>query len=400
MPFFAYDAAYDQGVVLANGRVVDPLGVHAEDTVIVIRDNAIRAICDAGEAAALFPEARTVDLQGLHVSAGFIDMHAHVGGSIGLPPDEIGVRAGVTTLLDCGSAGADTLHSLLETVRECDTEVFALLHIARCGIPRGLREAEDLAGLDIGAAVSAAKALPSLVRGIKVRIDTPIIGDNSLVPAIRAKKAACRAGLPLMIHIANEPPLLRDMLELLDAGDMVAHCFTGRTAKIVDGNGNIRGCALAARERGVFFDVAHGGGSFSIDSARRAVKAGFAPDTISSDLHLLSRDNNVFSLAVTMSKFFTLGYSLTDIIRLVTVSPARILGLEASHGRLEPGRKADLTVFSIRQGEYAFRDSQQEMFMGDRLIVPEFAVKAGRPFTCDNTPASLGQQKENQTRSM
>ncbi|CAK7040255.1 MAG: Deacetylase [Desulfovibrio sp.] len=391
MSLFAYDPTAGREVILTRGTVVDPCNGYPENAAIVIRGGTIRAICGIEEAAAAFPAAEVVDLQGRYVSAGFIDMHAHVAGGIGLPPDDIGVRAGVATLLDCGSAGADTLEELAATVSASETEVFALLHIARGGISRDLREAVSLAGLDVDAALSAvnsaATAFPGFIRGMKVRIDTPVIGENSLIPAIRAKKAACRAGLPLMIHIANEPPLLQDMLELLDAGDMVAHCFNGRTTKIVDDTGTIRPCVLAARERGVFFDVAHGGGSFSVDVARAAGKAGFVPDTISSDLHALSRDKNVFSLAVTMSKFFTLGYGLTEIVRLVTASPAHIMGLESSHGRLEPGRKADLTIFSLRRGAFAFCDSHQKTFTGNTLIVPEFTVKAGKPFVCDPPPA-------------
>lgn len=392
MSLYSWNDDTNDGVILRGGRVVDPFGGGGENAAVVIQGDAIRAMCPEPEAAALFPAARAVDLDGLFVSAGFIDMHTHVDGCIGLPADEIGVYAGITTLVDCGSAGADTFDSFLNhVVLSSETEIFAFLHIARQGLSVDLREAADLALLDIDAAASVATGAPGVIRGIKVRIDTSIIGGNSLVPAIRAKKSALACSLPLMIHIANEPPLLRDMLELLDPGDIVAHCFNGRTAKIVTDAGGIRPCVLAARERGVFFDVAHGGGSFSFDTARKATAARFAPDSVSSDLHSLSRKCNLFSLAVTMSKFLALGYSLPEIIRLTTAAPARILGLEDSHGRLAPGRKADLTIFALDVGRYAFADSQSAIFEGDTLIRPIYTIKAGKPFTCNTPQAALGE---------
>ena len=131
----------------------------------------------------------------------------------------------------------------------------------------------------------------------------------------------------------------------------------------------------------------------SVDSARKATKAGFKPDVISSDLHTRSRDRNLYSLAVTMSKFLSLGYTLNEVISLATAAPARILGLEVTHGRIEPGRKADLTIFSIKQGEFSFADSDNVAFTGDKLIRSEFAVKAGSPFTCKETAAGAGQRK-------
>lgn len=196
-----------------------------------------------------------------------------------------------------------------------------------------------------------------------------------------------------MVHIGSEPPLLRDTLELLDKGDMIAHCYHGKSGKIVDDAGGILPCVNAARERGVFFEIGHGGGSFSVDTVRKATKAGFRPDAVSSDLHALSWDKHLYSLAVTMSKFLSLGYPLNDVISLVTASPARILGLEATHGKIEPGRKADLTIFSVKQGEFVFADWENTEFKGNMLVRPEYAVKAGNPFTCRDTSDPVGKPK-------
>ncbi len=382
------------GVILKNAKIIDPFGSCREDAAIVIQKEVIQAVCSLPDAVKRFPAAQIVDLGGLYCCAGFIDMHTHLHGAIGLPADDIGVYSGVTTLLDCGSAGADTFGAFRsDVIEKSNTEIYALLHIARKGITSKLQEAAILDDLDIAAAVTAAKAAPGIIKGLKVRMEPSIVGDNSFIPAIRAKKAALGASLPLMVHIGSEPPLLRDTLELLDKGDMIAHCFHGKSGKIVDAAGGILPSVTAARERGVLFEIGHGGGSFSADTARKATKAGFRPDAISSDLHALSRDKNLYSLAVTMSKFLTFGYTLNDIISLVTVSPARVLGLEGTHGRIEEGRKADLTIFSIKQGEFVFADSDNAAFTGTQLVRPEFAIKAGSPFTCKETAGNITQRQ-------
>jgi dihydroorotase len=183
--------------------------------------------------------------------------------------------------------------------------------------------------------------------------------------------------LPLMAHIDEPPPSYDDVLERLRPGDVLTHCFRPFPNTPVTGQGAIKPTVLAARARGVLFDVGHGMGSFAFKTARAMLAADFAPDTISSDLHVLNLEGPVFDQATTLSKFLCLGLPLHDVIRATTTNAATALR-RPDLGSLRPGAVGDATVFSIREGRFDYVDSVGEVLNGDKSIVSEGVVLGGR----------------------
>jgi len=183
--------------------------------------------------------------------------------------------------------------------------------------------------------------------------------------------------LPLMVHIGNNPPDLDEIADLLTQGDIITHCYNGKPNRILTPAGTLRESIQRALKRGVLLDVGHGSASFSFEVARQAIALGIFPHTISSDIYCRNRlAGPVHSLATVMSKFFTVGLSLAQVIGCVTENAAAALRL-TSKGQLKPGFDADLTIFDLRQGPQLFADAEGESVNGEQLLVPLAAVVAG-----------------------
>jgi dihydroorotase len=179
-----------------------------------------------------------------------------------------------------------------------------------------------------------------------------------------------------MAHIDEPPPSYEDVLDRLRPGDVLTHCFRPFPNSPVTGQGVIKPTVVAARQRGILFDVGHGMGSFSFKTARAMLAAGFMPDTISSDLHSLNQDGPVFDQATTLSKFLSLGTSLVDVIRATTVNAATAIR-RPELGALRPGSAGDATIFSVSEGRFPFIDSVGEQMVGARKIKIEGIVLKG-----------------------
>ena len=340
-------------LVLAGGRIIDP-GLNL-DRIAPVGFSAGR-VAALGEAAG----ARTIDVAGCLVVPGAIDFHAHVywgGTSLGIDADSIARRAGTTTWVDTGSAGAGNLLGFRHHVIDrTETRVLAFLHVSFAGIFGFSRdvmvgESNDLRLLEPAVCARVARAHPDIVRGIKVRVGRHTSGPHGLVPLHLALEAAELAALPLMCHIDEPPPRLEDVLALLRPGDVLTHCFRPAPNAPVLPDGRLREGVLAARERGVAFDIGHGMGSFAFATAEAMLAQGFAPDVISSDVHALCVDGPAFDNLATMSKFLGLGMSLADIVRAVTTTPARLLG-RPDLGTLAVGATGDATVLAVEEGRF------------------------------------------------
>ncbi|MFO1069603.1 MAG: amidohydrolase/deacetylase family metallohydrolase [Geminicoccaceae bacterium] len=350
--------SYD--LLLRGARVIDPGRNHDAVADVAFKDGKVAAVGPQLNADA----AVVRDLPGAIVMPGMIDFHTHVypgGTSLGVDPDKLAKRAGTTTWLDVGSAGPGNFAGFRDhVIHRSDTRIFAYLHVSYAGIYAFSREvmvgeSSDLRLLEPAICARIAKDNPDLVRGIKVRIGANTSGDNGIIPLHLAVEAADIAGLPVMCHIDRPPPTYAQVLEVLRPGDTLTHCFRPRPNAPIQGDGKVREACWEARRRGVYFDVAHGAGSFSFEVAEKMLEQGFPPDVISSDVHTLCIDGPAYDNLETMTKFMHMGMSLPDIVRAVTVTPAAILG-RPDLGDLGPGSTGDATVLEIVEGAYDMFD--------------------------------------------
>ncbi len=354
---------------------------------IAIHNGRIAAIGSLSSAA-----RREINLGGrCYVSAGWIDSHVHCYPASPIyhdEPDRVGIDGGVTTVVDAGSTGADQVDDFYRLARTAKTRVYALLNIARTGIVTQ-DELADMARIDKPLAAAAIARHPGFIIGIKARISSSVVGANGVKPLQRAKEIQRENGdLPLMVHIGNNPPDLGRIADLLTAGDIITHCYNGKPNRILTPAGELRASVRRALERGVHLDVGHGTASFSFEVARLAIAQGIYPHTISSDIYCRNRINGpVHGLAAVMSKFFTLGMTLPQVIDCVTQHAAGMLRL-TQKGRLEPGFDADLTLFEVRRAPCVFTDAQGLSVDGEQQLIPLAAVVAGECLLTDEGKAS------------
>jgi dihydroorotase len=216
------------------------------------------------------------------------------------------------------------------------------------------------------------------VLGVKVRIQKEVVAQHGLEPLRRGLRAAEAAGVPVIVHVNNPPVEYGEVLALLRPGDIVSHFLHGRGSGILDGDGRLKDAVVAARRRGVVFDVAHGRNHVNFPVARRALEQGFQPDTISSDLTRPGRAGVVRDLPTTLSKFLSLGMSLTDVVRAATAAPSRAIGRSGELGSLTPGAAGDAAVFVVEEGRFPYQDADGNALEGSKRWAPRLTVRAGR----------------------
>ncbi|RWR01066.1 dihydroorotase [[Pantoea] beijingensis] len=362
---------------LTDERVVD----------IALHDGKIAAIGELQDKA-----KQERDLAGrYYLSAGWIDSHVHCYPKSPIYHDEadaIGVTTGVTTVVDAGSTGADDIDDFYQLTRSAKTQVYALLNIARTGIVTQ-NELADMTQIDKVGVRDAVQRLPHFIVGIKARISSSVVGQNGIKPLQRAKEIQQENdNLPLMVHIGNNPPNLDEIADLLTSGDIITHCYNGKPNRILTPAGELRASIHQALKRGVRLDVGHGSASFSFEVARVAIAQGILPDTISSDIYCRNRLHGpVHNLAHVMSKFFSVGMTLPQVIDCVTHKAAEGLRLK-SKGRIEPGFDADLTIFTIKEETRPFVDSEGATLQGEKHLVPVASVVAGQWVVTDEGKAN------------
>jgi dihydroorotase len=323
----------------------------------------------------------------LCLSPGWVDLHAHVYDGfteIGVPADEVGLSTGVHVLADAGSAGEATIDGFARyLVPSARTRLRAWLNIGSHGLVH-LREVSDLAWIDVDRTLEAIARHRDLVCGVKVRSSGLIVGTMGLQPLELARLVASEAGLPLMVHIGEAPPLIGDVLDRLREGDVVTHCFHGKVGHPWQPDGSPSGPLRRALERGVRLDVGHGKASFSFQVAERAIAAGWLPDSISTDLHVRNIGGPVQSLATTMTKLLGLGLDLGQVIAAVTTHPRRVLGGEEPWLG-EGGLIRHATLFQVAQdppGSHGYTDAHGATRQFGRRVIPRAVIVNGQFLSC------------------
>lgn len=379
-------------LVIRSGHVIDPASGLDGKYDVAVKDGRIAAVAPSIDESG----AEVRDAAGCYVVPGLIDLHTHVyhgGTAMSVDPARLVRESGTTTAVDAGSAGANSIGGLFEYIApRSPARILAFLNLSHIGIFSGdgitIGEAEDLRLLDVQRCARAARARREHVVGIKIRVGASSTGALGAIPLHMAIRAAELAGdLPVMVHIgAGMPPRIEEIVDPLRPGDVLTHHCTPKTNSPLYPDGRVRECMIAAKERGVIFDVGHGSGSFGFDVARRMLAAGLGPDVISSDVHGRCIEGPAYNVLVTMSKYLALGLPLTEVIRAATAAPAAVCR-RTDLGTLRPGAQADITLLELRQGEVTFTDSIGGKLEASCQLIPRGTLIGGKWW--DNEPPAI-----------
>jgi dihydroorotase len=389
-------------LVIKGGDVLDPSQSLRGRRDIGIRYGVIEAVePDIPAARAL----RTIDAGGRLVTPGLVDLHCHVypyASALGIPADELIVQQCTTTCVSAGDAGASTFAGFRRfIVGQTRTRLYAFVHIANIGLtPFPLGELYQLDYAQVEACARTVAENADIAIGVKVRMSENVIAKHGAEPLRRAIKACEMAGTGgrVMCHIGGveNVALMIEILDLLRPGDILTHAYTGAPnlagafTNIVQ-DGHVLPAALAAKQRGVLFDVGHGGGSFDFTVAEAAIAQGCLPDTISSDIHVVSGNTpGMPYLTWVMSKFMALGYTLEEVVAMATISPAKIINRAPKLGTLQIGAPGDVAIMELVEGPVSFVDTRNNTRSGKAWLKPVQTVTAGvaygRPYA---TPFSV-----------
>jgi dihydroorotase len=382
-------------LVITGGRVLDP-GREVDATLdVAIADGRIAKVAphiDPSEAA------RSVDARGRLVVPGLIDVHAHIyehGVSNGLDPDLAGVRSGVTTIVDGGSAGSanyDGFHHYV--IGKAQTRVLSNISIARTGLAF-IPEVRDASDIELDETIAAIDRYRGEIIGVKVRACGPALEALGIDYIKYAITAAREAGVRVMVHIGDpwwevDPGITQRLLPLLGPGDLLTHLYTGAPGKAIDDSNNVLPELVDAKERGVVFDPAHGRANLSFEVAKHMLDQGITPASISTDITKPGRGGVVKSMTHTMNKFLALGFSLNDVIRMSTYNPAGLIGQLDDLGTLAEGTTADIAILNESQGRWTFDDAVGDIISGERALEPVLTFKGGEQVSVDYGPFPWG----------
>jgi dihydroorotase len=379
-------------LVIKGGDVLDPSQGLRGRRDIGIRYGLIEALEPEIPAARAL---RLLDAGGKLVTPGLVDLHCHVypyGSAIGIPADELTPLQCTTTCVSAGDAGANNFAAFRRfIVAQTRTRLYAFVHIANIGLtPFPIAELYNIDYAQVDACAKAVAENPDIAIGVKVRMSENVIARNGIEPLRRAILACERAGTggKVMVHIGGVETveLMSQILDLLRPGDILTHAYSGAPnlagafTNIVQ-NGKPLPAALAAKQRGVVFDVGHGGGSFDYTVAEVAIPQGCGPDTISSDIHVFSGNSpGVPYLTNVMSKFMGLGFTLEQVVAMATINPARIINRLPKLGTLQVGAPGDVAIMELVEGPVSFVDTRNNRRDGRAQLKPVQTVTAGVPF--------------------
>jgi dihydroorotase len=386
-------------LVLKGGTVVDPAQGRRGPFDVAVADGKIAEVAESIEAR---DARRIVDVAGKYVTPGLIDIHAHVFDGVaanGVHPDVAGVRAGVTTVVDAGSSGSATFSAFPRHILpKCETEVIPFLHICQTGLATN-PDIIAAASIDLDETLRVVGQHKPLIRGIKARMVSPALEILGMEMPRLAKRAATESGLPLMVHIGDtqktyDPNVIRELLPLLEPGDIVTHLFTANPGGVLDANGKVVPEARDLADRGVWLDTAHGRMNFGFAVARKVLDQGLVPHCISTDLTMPGRLNTVHSLVEIMARFLGLGFTFDQVVAMCTVNAARALGQQDRLGSLAVGRQADVSVLDLRQGDWVVYDTLRDSLRVTQAPVPVLTVKRGQLFEPEWGPHPWGWEPE------
>jgi dihydroorotase len=368
--FAAQRKPYD--LIIRGGRIIDPSARLDAASDVAIAGGRIVLVAPSIKADAV----ETIDAHGKLVVPGLIDIHTHAGRSADGPP--MILRDGVTGWIDAGSQGADHVADVVAVARASVQPGRVLINIGRAGIlPDG--DTSDLARADVNAAKDAIAKHRDFIVGVKARLSRDVAGANDVEVLRRAQEVASSFNLPLMIHMGQTTSPLGTLVDLLKKGDIVTHLFAPPPNAIVDDGGRILPEVLAARKRGVWFDVGNGvTGHMRWDTIGAITKAGFWPDTFSTDWNTTSKTTGVVDLPNCMSKLLGYGMSVNDAIARATFNPSRVFPVFKDRGTLKKGAPADVALLELREGSFEFLDNYKGTIPGRQRFFPSGTVLAGK----------------------
>jgi dihydroorotase len=382
--FFSAAVAQEYSILIKGGHVIDPKNnINAVMDVAILKDKVVLVSKNIDNKKA----AKVIDAQGLYVTPGLIDMHSHnffgtkedhyLGdGFEALPPDGFTFRSGVTTVVDAGGAGWKTFPTFkVQTIAHSKTRVLSFLNIVGEGMRGGAYE-QDLSDMDAKLTAAVVKRHKEIV-GIKVAHYEGAEWD----PVDRAVAAGKIANVPVMIDFGGSTPPL-SIHELftkhLRPGDIFTHTFSQLKTRmpVVDEQGKLHPFVVEAQKNGIIFDVGHGGGSFRFSQAIPALKSGFIPNTISTDIHTSSMNAGMKNQLNVMSKFLNMGMSLQQVIQASTWAPAQVIQREEL-GHISQDAVADVAIFSLQKGKFGFIDSGGFSMQGTQSLQCELTLREG-----------------------
>jgi dihydroorotase len=382
-------------LLLSGGTVIDPAQGLRGAFDVAVQDGLIVQVAPPDPA---LEALRVIDVSGKTVTPGLIDLHTHVFDGVasnGVDPDLAGVRAGVTTVVDAGSSGSATFGAFPRHILpKSQTEVIPFLHICQTG----LATTPDIiaaSSIDLDATLRVVDAHKRLIKGIKARMVSPALEILGMEMPRLAKRAARESRRPLMVHIGDtekryNPGVIRELLPLLEPGDIVTHLFTPNPGGVLDSSGKLVPEARELIDRGIILDSAHGRLNFGFEVARQVLDQGLVPHCISTDLTVPGRRNTVHSLVEMMARFLGLGFTVDQVIEMCTTNPARAIGEQDRLGRLAVGRQADISVLEFAQGEWVVYDTLGQSMPITQCVVPVLTVKRGQVFEPEWGPYPWG----------
>jgi dihydroorotase len=374
--------AQDFDLIIKNGHVVDSKSGTDDVRDVAISDGTIRLVA---KDISVTRAKQVIDARGLFVCPGFIDIHTHVfvgskpevfaDGILSLSPDDFTFKSGVTTVVDAGTSGAQSFPKFKEQViDQSRTRILAWLNIAGPGMV-GSPEQEDIAAMDVDAAVAVAKKFRNQIVGIKIGH----FDGADWTPFDRALLAASQAVVPLIVECHLPKYSLQDQLARMRPGDIITHSFEKVTERmsVVDEQGHVRDFVLAAKARGVLFDLGHGGAGFWFSEAIPAINQGLPPNTFGTDLHRFSMNAGMKDMTNVMSKFMALGLSRTDVIGRATWNAAKAIHREEL-GNLDTGSVADIAIVREVEGAFGFIDAGGNRITSNHKLVAELTLREGK----------------------
>ncbi len=359
-------------ILIKNGTFIDGVNQFAPSAILAVDNGSIQET-EHDEAYDM-----KIDASGCIVMPGLVDFHVHVfdgGSEFGFNPDLV-LSTGVTSLVDMGTSGYANIRAFANSLASRTIDAFAFLNISAMGqMGTGLNENLDPALVDESRIMDTASRYGTLVKGLKVRISRNIVGTFGIKPLEKAIDIAEKLSWPVCVHVTDPCVPMEDIADLLRPRDIICHMYHGKGWGILD-DGKVSDAMWKARERGIVFDAANGRTNFDFSVAEAAIRDGFLPQIISSDMTRATVNKGIIvrNLPFVMSKYLSLGMSLPEIVKAVSATPRSYLDADSP---ISQSRNADIAIMKIVDRETVFRDSSGNCRKGNQILVPLMTIKNG-----------------------